>query len=225
MFLVLPEVLTPAECETLYQRIVALPFEDGSKTTGPGARGRKHNLQLSDGDIRIEPLRKIVLDAFSRHSLFQFLALPKTLMPPLFNRYDVGMFYQDHVDFPLVAGPAGGKMRADLSITLFVNRPDEYEGGELVIETPHGAEGFKLEAGQAIVYPSYYLHRVNPVTRGARVAAITTVQSFIREESKRDLIADLLRLMRWVQDRAPQSEEARLANKIHANLIRIWSDD
>ncbi|EQD76698.1 oxidoreductase, 2OG-Fe(II) oxygenase family [mine drainage metagenome] len=225
MFLVLPDVLTPAEREAVYRGVLALPFEDGARTTGPGARGRKHNLQLSDSDVRAEPLRRVILDALSRHSLFQFLAMPQVIMRPLFNRYDVGMFYQDHIDFPLVGGPGDTKMRADLSITLFVSRPDEYDGGELVVETPLGTEAFKLEAGQAIVYPAYYSHRVNPVTRGSRIAAITTVQSFIREEVKRDLIADLLRLMRWVQDQAPQSEEARLANKIHANLIRIWADD
>ena len=225
MFLVLPEVLTPTERETLYRGVLALPFEEGSRTTGPGARGRKNNLQLADADARAEPLRRIVTDALSRHVLFQYLALPKLLMPPVFNRYDVGMFYQDHIDFPLVSGPGGAKMRADLSITLFVSRPEEYEGGELVIETPFGSEAIKLGAGEAIVYPSYYLHRVNPVTRGSRLAAITTVQSLIREEAKRDVIADLLRLMRWVQDQAPQSEEARLANKIHANLVRIWADD
>lgn len=225
MLLVLPEVLSSDERESVYRGVLALPFEDGTRTTGPGARGRKNNLQLGDSDPRVEPLRKLVLDALNRHTLFQFLVLPRLIMPPLFNRYDVGMFYQDHIDFPLVTGPGGGKMRADLSITLFVSRPDEYDGGELVVETPLGTEAFKLEAGQAIVYPAYYLHRVNPVTRGARIAAITTVQSFIREEVKRDLIADLLRLMRWVQDKSPQSDEARLANKIHANLIRIWADD
>jgi PKHD-type hydroxylase len=116
-------------------------------------------------------------------------------------------------------------MRADLSITLFLSNRDEYEGGELVIEQSSGAQAVKLDSGQAIIYPSYSIHRVTPVTRGARFAAVTTVQSFVREETKRDLIADLVRLMRWVQDVAPQSDQARLANKVHANLLRIWADE
>lgn len=141
----------------------------------------------------------------------------------MFNRYDVGMYYQNHVDFSLV-GSHGSKIRTDLSMTLFLSGSDEYDGGELVVESVDGAQNIKLDKNQAIVYPSGQLHRANPVTRGIRLAAVTTIQSFIREESKRELLMDVMKLARAIQDRAPQSDEARQANKIHANLLRLWAE-
>ncbi len=141
----------------------------------------------------------------------------------MFNRYDVGMHYQNHVDFSLV-GNAGSKIRTDLSMTLFLSGIDEYDGGELVVESVDGEQHIKLNKNQAIIYPSGQLHRANPVTRGTRLAAITTIQSFIRDENKRELLADVMKLARAIQDRVPQSDEARLANKIHANLLRLWAE-
>ena len=221
MLLAIDNVLTVEEVRTVRTQIETLDFADGTKTAGPGSRSRKNNLQLAD-DERTQAVRGFVRDALLRHQLFQFLALPQRIMTPMFNRYDVGMYYQDHVDFPLLGPPP--PMRADLSVTLFLSAPEEYDGGELVIRTGYGDQTVKLPSGAAVVYPAYYIHHVEPVRRGARLAAITTVQSAIREEPKRDLVADLVRLMRWVQDVAPQSEEARLVNKIHANLIRLWAE-
>ena len=221
MLLAIDNVLTAEEVRTVRTQIETLDFADGTKTAGPGSRSRKNNLQLAD-DERTQAVRGFVRDALLRHQLFQFLALPQRIMTPMFNRYDVGMYYQDHVDFPLLGPPP--PMRADLSVTLFLSAPEEYDGGELVIRTGYGDQAVKLSSGAAVVYPAYYIHRVEPVRRGALLAAITTVQSAIREEPKRDLVADFVRLMRWVQDVAPQSEEARLVNKIHANLIRLWAE-
>jgi PKHD-type hydroxylase len=127
------------------------------------------------------------------------------------------------VDFSLVGMP-NNKIRTDLSMTLFLSGQTEYDGGELVVESNNGAQAIKLDANQAIVYPSGQLHRANPVTRGSRFAAVTTIQSFIRDEAKRDLLADVMQLARAVQDRVPASDEARLANKIHANLLRLWAE-
>jgi PKHD-type hydroxylase len=222
MLLAFHDVLTAEEVRTLRTELASLPFVEGARTAGPGSRSRKNNVQLSDTDPRATAARAFVRDALSRNQAFQFLVLPQRIMTPMFNRYDVGMYYEDHVDFPLLGPPP--PLRADLSVTLFLSSPDEYEGGELVIRTGYGDQTVKLPAGAAVVYPAYYIHRVEPVARGSRWAAITTVQSAIREESRRDLIADLVRLMRWVQDVAPLSEEARLVNKIHANLLRLWAE-
>jgi PKHD-type hydroxylase len=222
MLLPLNDVLSADEVRAVRAQLASLSFVEGAKTAGAGSRNRKNNVQLSDTDPRTGGVRALVRDALARHQVFQFLALPQRIMPPMFNRYDEGMYYGDHVDFPLLG--SAPPLRADLSVTLFLSAPDEYDGGELVVCTGYGDHAIKLPAGAAIVYPAYYIHRVEPVRRGSRWAAITTVQSAIRDESRRDLVADLVRLVRWVQDVAPESEEARLANKIHANLLRLWAE-
>ncbi len=222
MLLVFDDVLGREEVRSVRARLESLAFTDGAKTAGPGSRARKKNLQLDDEDPRTAGLRGLVRKALLRHQAFRFLALPQRVMTPMFNRYDVGMYDQDHVDFPLLGSPP--PTRADLSVTLFLSSPEEYDGGELVIRTGSGEQAVKLAAGAAVVYPAYDVHRVEPVRRGTRLAAITTVQSAIREEPRRDLVVDLVRLARWVQDVAPESDEARLANKIHANLIRLWAE-
>lgn len=223
MFIVLDEVLTPDEYRSVRASVERAHYVAGDTTAGEGSRSRKHNLQIAENDPGLEELQKVILQALARHQVFQFVAVPKFIMPPMFNRYDVGMQYQDHVDFSLV-GKMGSRMRTDLSMTLFLSTPDEYAGGELVVETREGAQSIKLAANQAIVYPSGQLHRANPVTRGTRLAAVTTIQSFIRDDSRRALLLDVMTLARAVQDLAPQSEAARLANKIHANLLRQWAE-
>lgn len=223
MLIILENVLAPDEFTAVRLRVEQAQYIAGAVSAGEGSRNRKHNLQVSDRDGELAGLQKRVLDALARHQVFQFLAVPNRIMPPMFNRYDVGMYYQNHVDFSLVGSP-DRKIRTDLSMTLFLSAPTEYEGGELVVESVDGAQTIKLERNQAIIYPAGQLHRVNPVTRGVRFAAVTTIQSFIREESQRELLADVMALARAVQDVAPQSDAARLANKVHANLLRMWAD-
>lgn len=223
MLIVLENVLTAEELAALRRKVEQAQYVSGATTAGEGSKSRKHNLQISERDAQLPELQAVVLNALARHQVFQFLAVPKHIMPPMFNRYDVGMYYQNHVDFSLVGAP-NNKIRTDLSMTLFLSGQGDYEGGELVVESNNGAQAIKLDSNQAIVYPSGQLHRANPVTRGSRFAAVTTVQSFIRDESKRDLLADVMQLARAVQDRVPASDEARLANKIHANLLRLWAE-
>ncbi len=223
MLIVLENVLTAEELAALRRKVEQAQYVSGAITAGEGSKSRKHNLQISERDALLPELQAVVLNALARHQVFQFLAVPKHIMPPMFNRYDVGMYYQNHVDFSLV-GAANNKIRTDLSMTLFLSGQGDYDGGELVVESNNGAQAIKLDSNQAIVYPSGQLHRANPVTRGSRFAAVTTIQSFIRDESKRDLLADVMQLARAVQDRVPASDEARLANKIHANLLRLWAE-
>lgn len=222
MFLVLPDVIEPAALGELRNGLEAARWEDGSATTGAAARLRKRNLQVAAAEPRLGEWQELVARALRKHPMMQFLVMPKRIMAPVFNRYQAGMQYLDHVDFPLL-GPEPS-MRADLSLTLFLSRPEEYEGGELVIGASDGEKRVKLAAGQAIVYPASTLHRVEPVQKGVRTAAITTIQSHIRGAAERELIADFVGLWRRVEDLAPGSEEARLAAKIHHNLIRLWAD-
>ena len=222
MLIVLPDVLTTDELQRVRQGAQQARYDSGKLTAGEGSRSRKNNLQISEADPALPELRRIVSDALARNPLFQFLVLPKQVMPLLFNCYKEGMYYHDHVDFAIVGGAE--RLRTDLSMTLFLSAPADYDGGELVFELDDGPRSVKLDQGQAIIYPSGTVHRVNPVTRGARYGVVTTIQSFIREDAKRQVLADVMRLARWVQDTAPQSEEARLANKLHANLLRMWAD-
>ncbi|HSC47808.1 MAG TPA: Fe2+-dependent dioxygenase [Gammaproteobacteria bacterium] len=223
MLIVLENVLTSDELKALRGKVERAQYVSGATTAGEGSKSRKNNLQISERDPALAEMQGVVLDALARHQVFQFLAVPKHVMTPMFNRYDVGMYYQNHVDFSLVGAP-NNRIRTDLSMTLFLSGRDEYDGGELVVESANGAQAIKLDINQAIVYPAGQLHRANPVTRGTRLAAITAIQSFVRDESRRDLLADVMQLARAVQDRAPTSDEARLANKIHANLLRLWAE-
>ncbi len=222
MLIKLDNVLDADEFRKVHQQAQQAHYVPGSTTAGESSRSRKHNLQIAENDPVLPELQKSVLAALRRHPVLQFLAVPKHIMPPMFNRYDTGMHYQDHVDFSLVG--ANDKIRTDLSVTLFLSGRDEYDGGELIVSSTDGEQAVKLDRNEAIIYPAGQLHRVETVRRGSRLAAITTIQSFIRHESQRELLADLMRLARAIQDRAPQSDEARLANKIHANLLRLWAD-
>lgn len=223
MLIILENVLTAAEFAEVRSRVENAQYVAGATTAGEGSRNRKHNLQIAENAAEISWLQQTVLAALARHQLFQFLATPKYIMPPMFNRYDTGMYYHDHIDFSLVGG-VNSKIRTDLAMTLFLSAPDEYDGGELVVQVRDGTQTLKLDKNQAIIYSAGQLHRVNPVTRGSRLAAVTTIQSFIRDEGRRDLLADVVQLAGQVQDLAPQSETARLANKIHANLLRLWAE-
>lgn len=222
MLLTLPEVLDAATLVQLREGLSGAQWEDGGATAGAGSRSRKHNLQVAVGEPRLPEWQAMVAQALRRHPMMQFLVMPKRIMAPVFNRYDRGMEYRDHVDFPLLG--AEPRMRADLSLTLFVSAPETYEGGELIVGTPDGERRIKLAAGQAIVYPASTLHRVEPVRTGSRVAAVSTIQSHVRGEAERTLLADVVNLWRRVEDMAPNSEEVRLAAKIHHNLIRLWAD-
>lgn len=222
MYLTLTDVLDTAALSALRSGLANAQWEDGRATTGAAARGRKNNLQVAAQEPHLGEWRETVLRALGQHPMMRFLIMPKRIMAPVFNRYDTGMYYEDHVDFPLL-GPEP-RMRADLSLTLFLAGPEEYEGGELVIGAADGERRVKLPAGQAIVYPASTLHRVEPVRSGARIAAITTIQSHVRGDAERALLADVVALWRRIEDKAPASEEVRLAAKIHHNLIRLWAD-
>lgn len=222
MLLTLPDVLDATALSQLHDGLAGAQWEDGRKTAGAGSRNQKNNLQVAAGSPRLTEWQTVVTQALHRHPMMQFLVMPKHIMPPVFNRYDPGMEYRDHVDFPLLG--AEPRMRADLSLTLFISRPETYEGGELVIGIPDGERRIKLAAGHAIIYPASTVHRVEAVRAGSRIAAVSTIQSHIRSEAERTLLTDLVTLWRRVEDMAPGSEEVRLAAKIHHNLIRLWAD-
>jgi len=196
-------------------------FADGKLTASGYARDVKHNLQLQRTGPQVSEMDKLVFAAFARSAEFQSFAMPRRMAAPIFSRYDPGMEYGSHVDNALMGGASG--VRSDLSVTLFLSPPDSYEGGELVIEMAVGEQQIKLDAGEAIVYPSSSVHHVAPVTSGARFAAVTWVQSVIRDERMRAILYDLHRAMAH-PDAARSPELLLLLSKSYNNLLRYAAE-
>ncbi|UNK04595.1 Fe2+-dependent dioxygenase [Psychrobacter raelei] len=167
-------------------------WQDGKLTAGISAQQQKNNWQLSRQDPSYQAMANLCLEALQQHPVFMSAALPKVIMPPLFSAYQLGQGYGMHVDNALQIHPDSKQlMRTDLSLTLFLNNPADYEGGELIISDEYGEHSIKLSAGDAVLYPSTSLHRVNTVTSGQRLAMVTWVQSLVRSDEQRQILHDL----------------------------------
>ncbi|CAC5344518.1 MULTISPECIES: Fe2+-dependent dioxygenase [Planktothrix] len=222
MIFCIADVLTPEELETTLTLLQQAEFIDGKTTAGRYVKSVKNNQQIkTDTEITSE-LRNIVLEALKRNELFQVAARPKIIRPIIFSRYDVGMYYGSHFDNAIMGDESIS--RSDVSLTLFLTDPNTYQGGELVIETSLGEQSFKLDAGSAIVYPSSTLHRVETVTEGTRWAAVTWIQSLIRDPSQREILFDLDTARRSIFQQYGKTIEFDLIAKSHANLLRKWAD-
>ncbi|PIG92597.1 Fe2+-dependent dioxygenase [Gloeocapsopsis sp. IPPAS B-1203] len=221
MILCIDAVLTLDELEQITTKLKVAEFVDGKLTAGWHTKEVKNNTQLKGDSIITQELRPIVHQALQRNRLFQAAIRPKVIRPVLFSYYEPGMYYGYHVDNALMGIPP---MRSDVSLTLFLSSPDTYEGGELVIETSLGEQTFKLAAGSAIAYPSSTLHRVEPVTTGIRLAAITWIQSLIRDSNEREILFDLDTTKQVMFEKYGKTPEFDLICKTHANLLRKWVD-
>ncbi|MCF3588907.1 Fe2+-dependent dioxygenase [Planktothrix agardhii 1029] len=222
MIFCIADVLTPEELKTTLTLLQQAEFIDGKTTAGRYVKSVKNNQQIkTDTEITSE-LRNIVLEALKRNELFQVAARPKIIRPIIFSRYDVGMYYGSHFDNAIMGDESIS--RSDVSLTLFLTDPNTYQGGELVIETSLGEQSFKLDAGSAIVYPSSTLHRVETVTEGTRWAAVTWIQSLIRDPSQREILFDLDTARRSIFQQYGKTIEFDLIAKSHANLLRKWAD-
>ena len=222
MFFVIPDLLTAEEVQRIRSKLDAGNFVQGAGTSANPAASAKNNLQISYQDSTLDDARDIIEKAFARNSMFQFFALPKKVAPPTFNRYDVGMYYKDHIDHALIGGEQ--KVRGDLSSTVFLTNPRDYQGGELILNLGSQELPVKLEAGQAVVYSATLMHRVNTVTDGSRIAAVTSIQSTVKSLEQRDLMGDLARVMRWTQDIAPDAPENQVLMRVYNNLLRMWAE-
>ncbi len=222
MLTCIPDVLEWPEIKKIRAAIEAGAFLDGKKTAGARARRVKNNLQMDRTTDSAKEVKATVLAALKRNRTFLRVALPRTIRPPLISRYQVGMNYGLHVDDAMMGSKI--KERSDLSVTVFLSDPGDYEGGELIMSSPYGEQEIKLPAGHAVVYPSSTLHQVAPVTRGERLAAVTWVQSQVRDPARREILYDVYRMREALAKLHPDSEEADLAFKTHANLLRMWSE-
>lgn len=212
-------VLDLTEVQSVREAVAAGEFEDGRATAGYRAKSVKQNEQLSRGKKDIQDL---IVRSLRGNKEFKRTALPRKIRPPIISRYQPGMEYGTHVDDALM-GPDGG-CRSDLSVTVFLSDLSDYEGGELEIETPFGTQEIKLPAGAAVVYPSSCLHRVLPVREGTRLAAVTWVQSHVRDPQKREILHDLDSICAHLHKSSKDSEQTDLAFKSYSNLMRMWSE-
>lgn len=224
MLLHIPKVLTESQVARGRAVLEDAKWVDGRTTAGHLSARAKHNLQVAEGTPEAREMGEIVVTALERTPLFMSAALPLRVFPPLFNRYEPGMAFGAHVDNAIrqVAG-SPLRVRTDLSATLFLSRPEEYDGGELVVDDTYGAHSVKLPAGDMILYPASSLHRVQPVTRGVRLASIFWVQSMVGDDAERSLLFDLDVAIGQVTETSPDSPAVVALTSCYHNLLRRWS--
>jgi PKHD-type hydroxylase len=223
MLLHLPQVLSKQEVAALRAELSAHDWVDGARTSGAQAAQLKRNLQFPADSPAFAGLSQRVADALARHPLFVSAALPRHILPPMFNCYRGGGQYGNHVDNALQRDRFSGlQVRTDVSTTVFLSEPEEYEGGELIVEDTYGEHEVKLAAGDAIVYPSTSLHRVEPVTAGARIAAFLWTQSLVRDAWQRKMLFDLDMTILKLRGQLGDTEEVLGLTSTYHNLLRQW---
>jgi PKHD-type hydroxylase len=225
MLLPIPELLTTDEVLHARRILESAEWVDGRVTAGHQSSRAKDNMQLPEGSPSARDLGAMVLAALERNALFISAALPARVFPPLFNRYQGGQAFGTHVDNAIrqLTGTPH-RIRTDLSATLFLTSPDEYDGGELVVEDTYGTHSVKLPAGHMILYPATSLHHVRPVTRGARIASFFWIQSMIRDDGERTLLFDLdVAIQRLAGDQTDHPSAVQLTGVYH-NLLRRWAE-
>jgi PKHD-type hydroxylase len=225
MLLPIPDVLTADQVLRARQLLHDADWVDGRVTAGHQSARAKDNMQLAEGSPAAREVGAMILAALEQSALFISAALPARVFPPLFNRYQGGQAFGTHVDNAIrqVAGTPH-RIRTDLSATLFFTGPDEYDGGELVVEDTFGTHTVKLPAGHLILYPSTSLHHVRPVTQGARIASFFWIQSMIRDDGERTLLFDLDVAIQQINSGGGDQSAAVQLTGIYHNLLRRWAD-
>ena len=227
MLLHVPDVLGAEQLRRCRDALGTASWVDGRVTAGHQSAQAKRNLQIAESDPLARELGALILEALSRNATFFAGALPRRIFPPLFNRYEDGHAFGFHVDNAVRYDRSRGEaepLRTDLSATLFLSAPEEYDGGELVIEDSFGTHNVKLPAGDLVLYPGSSLHQVLPVTRGARVAAFFWIQSLVRSEAQRRTLFELDVAIQQLTRKVPDAPELVQLTGVYHNLLREWSD-
>ena len=226
MLVQIPDVLTAAEIAYCRQRLEETGWVDGKVTAGEQSAKVKHNLQIPEESPTARELGDIVLRALGRNPIFNAAALPLRVLQPLFNRYDPGMKFDAHVDGAIRAMPGTGmRIRTDVSTTLFLTDPDDYDGGELIVEDTYGTHEVKLPAGHMVLYPATSLHSVTPVTRGSRWSSFFWTQSMVKDDGKRTHLYDLDTAIREIRQLLPDTHHGVVAlTSSYHNLLRRWAE-
>jgi PKHD-type hydroxylase len=225
MLLVIPDLLPREEAVAMGLRLKQGEWIDGRGTAGPAAALAKKNAQLDERTEAAQGAQHRVQTALTTNPTFLSAALPKYIFPPLFNRYDEGDFYGDHIDNAVRQDPRNGRqIRADLSATLFLSDPQDYDGGELIVQSPFGKGRFKLNAGDLLLYAASTIHCVSQVTRGERVACFFWLESMVSDPGEREMLYDLDQSVQMLaKERGANDAEVLRLTKIYHNLIRRWS--
>ena len=225
MLLPIPDVLNSEQVAHARLLLEQAEWVDGRVTAGHQSSRSKDNVQIPEGHPIAQQLGDVILTALGQNPLFISAALPQRVFPPLFNRYSGGQSFGTHVD-NAIRGITGTphRIRTDLSATLFFAQPDEYDGGELIVEDTYGTHSVKLPAGHMILYPATSLHHVRPVTRGARVSSFFWIQSMIREDGRRTILFDLDMAIQRLNQDTPDHPSAVQFTGIYHNLLRQWAE-
>lgn len=225
MLIQIPDVFTLAQVAEARRVLDAAEWQDGRVTAGHQSARAKNNQQLAEDNPLARQLGDAILRSLQNNPLFVAAALPLRVFPPLFNRYSGGHSFGNHVDNAIRQVPGAPlRIRTDLSATLFLSGPDEYDGGELLVEDTYGVHRVKLLAGHMVLYPSSSLHNVQPVTRGARVASFFWIQSMIRDDAERTLLFDLDNAIQSISRDAPDHPSAVQLTSVYHNLLRRWAE-
>ena len=230
MLIVIPQIFPKLQVRELRAALDSAEWVDGRVTAGHQSAETKKNSQIPEGHPVAREVGDLILQALGSHPLFRSAALPLKVFPPLFNRYEGGQTFGTHVDNAIRTHAAsGGRIRTDLSCTLFFSEPDEYDGGELVVEDTYGSKSVKLPAGDMVLYPSTSLHHVTPVTRGARVSSFFWLQSMIRQDAQRTLLFDMDTAIQRLATSPNAAEELVKASTVqltgvYHNLLRQWAE-
>ncbi len=223
MLLHLKNVLARDQIEGARAMLREVKFQDGKASAGMAASRVKNNQEADRSAAAISKIDNLVMGALVRHPDYKAGALPLKVATPFYARYSPGMRYGDHVDDPIM-GDEAGLYRTDVAITIFLNNPTDFDGGELMIHGTFGEQKVKLPAGDAVLYPASSLHRVAEVTRGERLVAVTWVQSMVRDPAQRELLYTLNQARESLLRDSPESSEAAQVNTAYVNLFRMWSE-
>ncbi len=224
MLVTIPDLLTAEQVADAKAALEAAEWVDGRVTAGRQSARAKRNRQLPERDPAGQRVGRMILDALGSNALFIAAALPHQVFPPLFNRYEGGDAFGSHVDNAIRQIVGGPRIRTDLSATVFFSAPADYDGGELLVEDTYGVHGVKLPAGHAVLYPSTSLHRVQPVTRGVRLASFFWIQSMVRADDARTLLFDLDTAIQRINTDLPDHPSAIQLTGVYHNLVRMWAE-
>jgi PKHD-type hydroxylase len=225
MLVHIPGILSERKVTEFRHELLRAEWVDGRITAGHQSERVKDNRQIPPGHPIARRLGDAILTSLEQSPLFMSAALPRKIVPPLFNRYEGGQTYGNHVDgavYPIAGTPH--RVRTDLSVTLFLTPPDDYDGGELTVDDTYGAHQIKLPAGDAILYPGTSLHRVQPVTRGTRLASFFWIESMVRSDAQRTLLFELDTAIQQLAGMEPQPPAVLQLFNIYHNLLRLWAD-
>lgn len=222
MLIEIPALLSPEDIAEIRKVVDQAEAADGRLTAGMAASQVKNNEEMQFTEPQRLFINRLLMQRLGGNAVFNSAAMPLKVADPIIARYGTGNTYGDHIDDPVMG--SGQKFRTDVSMTLFLADPSEYEGGELYVHTPFGAQTVKLAAGSAVIYPSGSLHRVEPVTSGQRLVAVAWIQSMIREAERRQILHELNQAREKLLTIAPTASETRQVDHSYINLVRMWAD-